>query len=81
MPTILELQSRLDQIRAAELEKCLRRLGPISAEHKEAIEQLSLQLINKILHQPMVDLKESARAPREQRESLRQTVRAIFGLP
>ena len=31
VPTILELQQRLEEIRAAELEKCLRKLGPIDA--------------------------------------------------
>jgi glutamyl-tRNA reductase len=79
VPTILELQSRLEQIRAGELEKCLRRLGPITVEQKEAIEQLSLQMVNKILHHPMVHLKESSKEPRE-RESLRQTIRALFGI-
>jgi len=79
VPTILELQSRLDQIRSAELEKCLRKLGPISAEQKEAIEQLTMQMVNKILHHPIVHLKESAKEPQE-RESLRQTIRTIFGL-
>lgn len=79
VPTILELQSRLDQIRAAELEKCLRKLGPISPEQKDAIEQLTLQMVNKILHNPIVHLKESSKEPQE-RESLRQTIRAIFGL-
>ena len=30
VPTILELQEKLDEIRTMELEKCLRRLGPIT---------------------------------------------------
>lgn len=72
VPTIRELQTRVDEIRTAELEKCLRRLGPITTEQKDAIEQLTLQMVNKILHQPIVQLKESS--------SLRQTIRTIFGL-
>lgn len=79
VPTIVELQRRLDDIRAAELEKCLRRLGPIRTEQREAIEQLSVRMMNKILHHPIVQLKEPTREPHE-RESLRQTIRAIFGL-
>jgi glutamyl-tRNA reductase len=79
VPTILELQSRLDQIRAAELEKCLRKLGPISVEQRDAIEQLTLQMVNKILHHPIVHLKESSKEPQE-RESLQRAVRMIFGL-
>jgi len=79
VPTIVELQNRLDDIRARELEKCLRRLGPIRAEQREAIEQLSNRLVNKILHQPIVQLKEPTAEPRE-RESLCRAIRAIFGL-
>lgn len=72
VPTIRELQARLDAIRTAELEKCLRRMGPITAEQRQAVEQLSQQMLNKILHQPIVRVKES--------EVLRQTVRMLFGL-
>jgi glutamyl-tRNA reductase len=79
VPTIVELQARLEDIRAGELEKCLRRLGPIRAEQREAIEQFSTRVVNKILHQPIVQLKEPTAEPRE-RESLCRTIRAIFGL-
>jgi glutamyl-tRNA reductase len=79
VPTILELQQRVESIRAAELEKCLRRLGPISSEQREAIEMFSSQMVNKILHYPILRLRESAGEPQE-RESLRQTIRKIFGL-
>ena len=79
VPTIVELQARLDDIRARELEKCLRRLGPIRAEQREAIEQFSNRVINKVLHQPIVQLKEPTAEPRE-RESLCRAIRAIFGL-
>jgi glutamyl-tRNA reductase len=79
VPTILELQQRLDDIRAAELEKCLRRMGPMTAEQREAIEMFSSQLVNKILHYPILELKEASDEPHE-RESLRRTIRKIFGL-
>jgi glutamyl-tRNA reductase len=79
VPTILELQQRLETIRAAELEKCLRKVGPMSAEQREAIEMFSTQMVNKILHYPILQLKESSDEPQE-RESLRRTIRKIFGL-
>jgi glutamyl-tRNA reductase len=79
VPTIVELQSRLEEIRAAELDKCLRRLGPISADQRAAIEQLTMQMVNKILHYPILQLKETSVEPQE-RESLRATIRKIFGL-
>lgn len=72
VPTIVELRSRVDQIRAAELEKCLRKMGPVTIEQRAAIEQFAGQLTNKILHQPIVELKRS--------ESLRGVIRTIFGL-
>ncbi|HEX2123417.1 MAG TPA: glutamyl-tRNA reductase [Thermoanaerobaculia bacterium] len=79
VPTILELQQRLESIRAAETEKVLRRLGPITADQREAIETFSTQMINKILHYPILQLKDGAEEPQE-RESLRRTIRKIFGL-
>src|SRR5436190_896077 len=74
-----ELQQRLEEIRAAELEKCLRRVGPMTAEQRESLELMTTQLGNKILHYPILQLKE-ADEPQEQRESIRKTIRKIFGL-
>jgi glutamyl-tRNA reductase len=80
VPTIVELQDRLEAIRAAELEKCLRKLGPISAEQRSAIEMLTMQMVNKILHYPILQLKETVDEPPQERESIRRTIRKIFGL-
>ncbi|HVR42931.1 MAG TPA: glutamyl-tRNA reductase [Thermoanaerobaculia bacterium] len=81
IPTILELRERLETIRAAELEKCLRRIGPVTTEQRAAIEMLSSGIINKVLHYPIVRLKESAARPKpEGAEPIRDTIRRIFGL-
>jgi len=79
VPTIVELHARLEAIRTAEVEKCLRKLGPVTAGQRDAIEMLTTQMINKILHYPILQLKESSNEPQE-RESLRRTIRKIFGL-
>lgn len=79
VPTIVELQRRLEEIRASEVEKTLRKMGPISAAQRQAIETLTTQMINKILHYPILQLKDVSDEPQE-RESLRQTIRKIFGL-
>ena len=79
VPTIVELQQRLEAIRAAELDKALRKLGPVSAEQRETIDILTTQLVNKILHYPILQLKDASDEPHE-RESLRKTIRKIFGL-
>jgi glutamyl-tRNA reductase len=79
VPTIVELQQRLEEIRSAELEKCLRSVGPVTPAQHEAIVKFSTQLVNKILHYPILQLKEASEEPQE-RESLRRTIRKIFGL-
>lgn len=79
VPTILELQQRLENIRTTELEKCLRKMGPMTPEQRAAVEVFSTQLVNKILHYPILQLKEASDEPSE-RESLRRTIRKIFGL-
>ncbi|HEV8660789.1 MAG TPA: glutamyl-tRNA reductase [Thermoanaerobaculia bacterium] len=79
VPTIVELQGRLEEIRTGEFEKYLQRVGPVAAEHRQAIETLTLRMINKILHYPILQLKDAYEEPQE-RESLRRTVRQIFGL-
>lgn len=79
VPTILELQQRLEAIRMAELEKCLRKVGPMTPEQREAIERFSSQLVNKILHYPILELKDASDEPQE-RAALRRTIRKIFGL-
>lgn len=79
VPTILELQKRLETIRAGELEKCLRKVGPMTPEQKAAIEIFSTQLVNKILHYPILQLKEASDEPHE-RDAVRRTIRKIFGL-
>ena len=72
VPTIVELRQRLETIRTGEVEKYLRHLGPVTIDHKEAVEMLTTQIINKILHYPMLQLKEEpAREP---------AIRRIFGL-
>lgn len=79
VPTIVELQRRLDEIRQAELEKCLRKMGPVTAEQRQAIEALTTGIINKVAHYPIIRLRESASAPHEG-ETIRETIRKIFGL-
>ncbi|HEX7705435.1 MAG TPA: glutamyl-tRNA reductase [Thermoanaerobaculia bacterium] len=79
VPTILELQQRLESIRTAELEKCLRKMGPMTPEQRQSVEMFSTQLVNKILHYPILQLKDVSDEPQEL-DALRRTIRKIFGL-
>ncbi|MEO1068710.1 MAG: glutamyl-tRNA reductase, partial [Cyanobacteria bacterium J06638_6] len=56
--TISSLRSKVETIREQELEKALSRLGSEFAEkHQEVIEALTRGIVNKILHDPMVQLR------------------------
>src|SRR3989442_6918960 len=52
VPVLKEFRERLDQVRATELERALRRLAHLSPEDRGEIEHLSHTLLDKILHQP-----------------------------
>lgn len=60
VPVVREFRDEMDRLRTAELAAALRRLGPLSPEQAEAIEQFSKSLMNKFLHEPSVRLKAAA---------------------
>jgi glutamyl-tRNA reductase len=56
--TISCLRKKVETIREQELEKALSRLGSdFGKKHQEVIEALSRGIVNKILHEPMVQLR------------------------
>jgi glutamyl-tRNA reductase len=60
VPTIVSLRNRVEEIRTAELQKAMVRLGDLTAEQREAITSMTTAMINKILHQPMSELRRHA---------------------
>lgn len=60
VPTISRLRMTAEKIRQAEVEKALRRLGPLGDQQREIIEVMTRGIINKLLHEPTVRLKEKA---------------------
>ncbi len=62
-PTIVNLQAQLEQIRAAEMEKMRRKLGPLTPQMEEAVEGMTRALINKIAHGPIAELRNQAGQP------------------
>lgn len=61
VPTIAELRQKAEKIKRGEIERVLSKLTNLSEEEKNAINALTGGIINKLLHEPMVRLKESAR--------------------
>ncbi len=78
IPTIVSLRERLEAIRQAEMRKTLTRLPDASPEVREALDTLSMAIVNKILHTPITKLRESSRAGVGR--SWTELVHELFGL-
>jgi glutamyl-tRNA reductase len=77
--TISCLRDKVESIREQELEKALSRLGSEFAEkHQEVIEALTRGIVNKILHDPMVQLR--AEQDIEARRRAMQSLQTLFNL-
>jgi glutamyl-tRNA reductase len=64
VPLVVEMRRRGDEIRRAELEKALKRVGPLTPQQAEAVEAATAAIVKKLLHPPTVQLKEFAREGR-----------------
>jgi glutamyl-tRNA reductase len=60
VPTIVSLRNRVEEIRVAELRKALGRMGDLTPDQRETITSMTTAMVNKILHQPMSELKRQA---------------------
>ena len=79
VPTISCLRDKMETIRAQELEKALSRLGSEFAErHQDVIEALTKGIVNKILHDPMIQLR--AQEDIDTRKKAVQTLQVLFNL-
>ena len=75
VPAIAALRGRAEEIRAAEVARAARRLPEAD---RRAIEALTVQLVNKLLHEPTVRLKEAAAGA--EGSAYADAVRHLFGL-
>src|SRR3989454_1497267 len=60
VPVVREFREEMDRLRTSELAAAMRRIGPLSPEQANAIEQFSKSLMNKFMHEPSVRLKAAA---------------------
>ena len=70
--TIAELRDRADQLRAAQLDRALARLGHLPERDRRIVEALAAGITNALLHQPTLALKADPARERAARE--------LFGL-
>jgi glutamyl-tRNA reductase len=79
VPTINSLRDKIETIRTQEMEKALSRLGSeFGGKHQEIIEALTKGIVNKILHDPMVQLR-SQQDVGDRRRSM-DTLKMLFNL-
>ena len=78
VPTITDLRDRAEDIESQELEKALRRLRNLSERDRGVVRALAHGLVNKLLHEPTVRLKQ--RAIQGDSPRYAEVVRELFGL-
>jgi len=77
-PTIKALQERVEGLRLAEMERIKGRLSGLGPEEKEAVEEATRRLVNKILHKPLRGIKDALNHPDSAARVER--IRKLFGL-
>jgi glutamyl-tRNA reductase len=77
VPAIASLRAWAEEIRAAELARVRGRLGLSETQHA-AVDSVTAQIVNKLLHLPTVRLKEAAAGA--EGGMYAETIRHLFGL-
>lgn len=63
-PVVTALRGRAEEIRQAELERFRSRLADLDPATRKAVEALTAGIVNKLLHDPTVRVKDTAGTPR-----------------
>jgi glutamyl-tRNA reductase len=78
VPAIASLRARAEEIREAELQKAESLLGRLDESQRRAVEAVTTQIVNKLLHLPTVRMKQAAAAA--DGVLYAEAVRHLFGL-
>ncbi len=78
VPTLASLRAQADSISRLELEKAMRRFGVLDDRERQVMESLASGIVNKLLHQPTVRLKQEAASG--DATSYTEALRFLFGL-
>jgi glutamyl-tRNA reductase len=79
VPTIVDLREKVEDVRRRELEKTLGGLNDITDDHRRAIEAMSQAIVNKLLHAPLVVLKQAA-SSKDEGDATIAVARRLFNL-
>ncbi len=77
-PLVATLRARAETVRAGELERRAGRLAALGPETEELVEQVTRAVVNKLLHEPTVRVKDAAGSA--QGELLADALADLFGL-
>ncbi len=77
-PTIISLQEQLEEIRAAEVLRTLRRMPGLTPEQQQQIETMTKSIVNKIAHGPISELRRNAGQP--EGGQVIEAIRKVFHL-
>ncbi len=77
IPVIRKMRSQAEEHRSAELDRLFRGLEHLPEEDRERIEEFSRRLLNKVLHDPLVQLRRGI--ARGGRADLVDAVRFLYG--
>ena len=78
VPAITSLRERAESIRSGEMAKAEGRLEGLSESERRTVESLTTQIVNKLLHVPIVRLKQAAATDGT---GYVEVARDLFGLP
>jgi glutamyl-tRNA reductase len=78
VPAIASLRERAESIRSGELAKAESRLEGLSESERRTVESLTTQIVNKLLHLPIVRLKQAAAT---EGTGYVEVAKDLFGLP
>src|ERR671919_1554388 len=77
-PLVSSLRARAEEVRESELARFRNRLGDLDPAAREAVDALTRGLVNKLLHDPTVRIKDAAGTA--QGELYADALAALFGL-
>jgi len=77
-PLVERFRANAEEVRLAELERQAAKLGGLTEQQRALVEQLTRSLVNKLLHEPTVRLKEAAGTARG--ELYADALNALFAL-
>jgi glutamyl-tRNA reductase len=81
VPTITALRQRFEEIRQREIEKSLGgNLKDLSAEQRDAVQEMTTAMVNKMLHGPISQLKRNSANEDEDATLYVAALRKLFNL-